>query len=323
MTGVSSESRYPRCGIVGAGRSRNGLGPFLATHFEAAGGRVVGIVGRDSARAVAAADFLVERLGHPVAAHSEIEGLLEEKLDVLIIAAPVPVHLPALRAARGAGVAVLCEKPIGMPDQAAAVSQVLDQYLAAEQLLVENCQWPEVLPAWRELHPEQVGLPVREVTMGLAPSAATGMLEDSLSHLLSVVQALVPVEAQTSVAGLRVSALPGEGGGQAFEFGLETSMGPVGCRLELQPCEHQPRPAWLAINGARMDREIEAETYQLSFRTDHRSINTGDPSADLVYRFIQCVREVCSHERIRTESDSIRQRARVYHHLVDGYRREP
>lgn len=314
-----SEARILRGGIIGAGRSRNGLGPFLAQHFEAAGGEVVGVVGRDQDHAADAGAFLASRLGHPLASYGAIEGLLEQHLDALIVAAPVPVHLPSLRAVCGSGVAVLCEKPLGMPDESDAVAAVLARFLAQDQLLMENCQWPEALPAWRELFPGRGAEPIREVAMGLSPSAADGMLEDSLSHLISVVQDLVPVNSDSLISGLRVSEVPDESDGRAYEFLLEVGPGPVACRLELRPQERQPRPAWLAINGSRMDRQIAMESYEVSFHGGNSSISIGDPLAHLVYRFVRCVREPCSHERIRTESDSISQRARVYYRCLDGF----
>ena len=317
-----AEARRLRGGIVGAGRSRNGLGPFLASHFEAAGGLLLGVVGRDEQRALAAAGPVAARLGHPIAAYGSLTALLALELDVLIIAAPVPVHLESLRAVCGTGVAVLCEKPLGMPSQEEALYAVLDDFLAAKQLLLENCQWPEVVPAWRGLYPSRVAEPVREVVMRLSPSGHSGMLEDSLSHLISLVQALVRIGAQTSISGLRVSPMPGQVLGRVYEFVLKSDSESVTCRLELVPCEAQPRPAWLAINGARMDRDIDLDTYQISFRSEHRSISVGDPLADLVYRFVECVRVTCSYERIQNESESIRQRARIYHRLLAGFDRE-
>lgn len=314
-----TDGRRLRGGIVGAGRSRNGLGPFLASHFEAAGGLVLGVVGRDEQGALAAAGPLAERLGHPIGAYGSLAALLDHDLDVLIIAAPVASHLESLRAVCGTGVAVLCEKPLGMPSEEAALYAVLDDFLAAKQLLLENCQWPEVLPAWRSLFPGRVAEPVREVAMRLSPSGPSGMLEDSLSHLISLLQALVRIESQASIAGLRVSSMPGEALGRAYEFVLKSAQESVHCRLELIPSESQPRPAWLAINGARMDREIDLDNYQISFRSADRSISVGDPLADLVYRFVECVRPACSYERIRNESESIRQRAGIYHQLVEGF----
>ena len=56
----------PAIGIVGAGRTRQGLGPFLANWFEKCGARISGIAGRDLARTRLAASAMSQQLGHPV-----------------------------------------------------------------------------------------------------------------------------------------------------------------------------------------------------------------------------------------------------------------
>jgi len=262
---------------------------------------------------------LARDLGHPVVPHGAVEDALSEDLDVLVIAAPVPVHLPALRAACGSGVAVLCEKPLGMPDESGALESILDQFLAADQLLMENCQWPEALPAWRQLFPGAEGLEVGAVAMGLAPSAIDGMLEDSLSHLISVLQALAPAGPDPVISGLRVDDAPGGGAGRVYEFSVQADAGAVQCRLELTPQEHQPRPAWLSVNGCRMEREIDSRSYSVSFRGANRSVSIGDPMARLVYRFVRAVEGSGEHERIRAESDAVRQRTRIYHRCLLGF----
>ena len=97
-----------RCGVVGAGRSRVGLGPFLVRDLEAAGASVTAIAGRDGKRTSALAREYAERYDHPVVASVSVpEMLATEGLDAVVIAAPIEVHLPALRAAVEAGVHAL------------------------------------------------------------------------------------------------------------------------------------------------------------------------------------------------------------------------
>jgi hypothetical protein len=313
-----------RGGMVGAGRSRNGLGPFLASHFEAAGGEVVAIAGRDQARAAHAAAALATRLGHPVRAHGSLAGLLAEELDGLIIAAPGPVHLPALQAALGAGVPVLCEKPLVGRRQGDRVEALVEGFAARRLLLMENCQWPLVLDAWRQLFPAAAAAaagPVGELAMRLSPMVpGPEMLEDSLSHLLSVAQELFEVDASTRISALHFAGRSGDDG-LVCSFVLTTRAHALACRLELKACAEQPRPAWLAIDGNRMDRQIDLADYRISFCSGTRTVSVGDPAAALVYRFAQAIREPHDHERIRIESERVRHRARIYHFILDGCER--
>lgn len=86
-----------RIGIVGAGRTRQGLGPFFAQAFVAAGCRVTGVSGRDLAGAERAARELATSVGHPVAAHPDAASLARS-VEALVVAAPVPGHLAGLDA---------------------------------------------------------------------------------------------------------------------------------------------------------------------------------------------------------------------------------
>ena len=335
-----------RCGIVGAGRSRDGLGPFLATHLEAAGGLVVGCSGRSLPRAAHAAAELQVRLGHDVEAFGSIDGLLGAGLDALVIAAPAEVHLPVLKSALAAEhpVPVLCEKPFVRPTELDEVDPLLDAFAARDQLVMENCQWLEVLPTFFELHPDRAAAagPAREVAMLLSPArAGPAMLEGSLSHLLSVVQALAQSGSgageEASVADLRFTGTCGPEDGLVTRFVLRTTRpgrtgstgrtgragrtGPgehaIDCRLELFACAEQPRPAWLAIDGARIDRKVDMATYRISFHAGGRKVFVDDPTSALVYRFLTYVREA-SRERNGMESDRVRQRARLFTAIVCG-----
>ncbi len=309
-----------RCGIVGAGRTRSGLGPFLARHLEVAGGAVVAVSGRDQQRAGHAAAALAKALGHDVSAHGSVEDLLAaERLDALVVAAPVEVHLPALRACLQAGVPVLCEKPLVTAEEHELVPGLIDGFRSGGRLLMENCQWPLVLPAFEALFPGRDG-PPREVRMRLSPSTTgRAMLESSLSHLLSVLQALVPVDAETRCAGQRFAGTAGAVDGLRVDWELLGSGPAVRCHLELGYCAEPPRPAWIEIDGARMRREIDSTGgYRIGFVAGERKIWVDDPTAGLVYRFLASVREASS-ERNGIESDRIEQRARLFHEVILGF----
>ena len=76
-------------GILGAGRSRNGLGPYLARDCERHGLRVQAIAGRDAVRTAAVAADLGRSLGHAVAVCDSVHDLLQTGIDALVIASPM------------------------------------------------------------------------------------------------------------------------------------------------------------------------------------------------------------------------------------------
>jgi hypothetical protein len=276
----------PRIGIVGAGRTQQGLGPYLAAAFEEAGCRVTAVAGRDANGALRGAEQLTAALGHPVDAAADVE-VLARNVDALVIASPVASHARALDAALAAGVPCLCEKPLVGWREAAAGRARIDTFAARGLLLDENCQWPFVLPALFELHPRLVGAPVHRVGMGLSPVGhGPSMVEDSLSHVLSVVQALVPDLADAEVAVVEQSDAGPRAEHNVVQFDLRSRAGGQGVAvaLHLDRCPEPPRPAWLEVDGCRIDRRIGAG-YAISFTDGKHEVKMPDPLRQLVYRF--------------------------------------
>jgi len=288
-----------RIGIVGAGRTKNGLGPFLASAFEAAGCRVTAIAGRDLPGAERAAAELGARLGHAVVAHPTAH-LLAQRVDALVVASPPAAHLDGLLAAHAAGIPCLCEKPLVPVAGTADGLALAAAFRARGILLAENCQWPFVLPAVHELHPGLSGVRVATVAMGLSPSSpGRAMIENSLSHVLSFVQALVEVDPAPGAAHVRQSDPGPAATRNLLTFELATATGPVAVELHLAQCRDQPRPAWLAVNGHRIDRRIGAGYAQsfIAAGKPEKAISVTDPLHQLVYRFAALLE---THDREHT-----------------------
>ena len=312
MTGA----RDLRVGLVGGGRTRNGLGPFLAHFLERDGARVVAVVGRNDHRAALVAEQLGRELGHAVAAYGDVASVLRvESLDALVISSPIETHCAALQLASKAGVHVLCEKPLVSLEESGAVPALLDEFVASNRTVVENCQWPRVLPALERLYPEIAGQPVREVAMGLGPTGAgRRMVEDSLSHFLSVLQALHPQEV---VRATHVEYSSRDRDAAELTLRMEFTAGArqVAGSLHLQHCPSPPRPAWISVNGCRMDRRIQLPDYRQTFHAADRVTPVDDPLGLLVYGFLQLIREP-DVERTRETIRTIGERAGLYGEIL-------
>lgn len=274
----------PRIGIVGPGRTQQGLGPYLAAAFEEAGCRVTAATGRDAAGALRGARQLAEQLGHPVDAAVDAAALARA-VDALVIASPVPSHAAALDAALAAGVACLCEKPLVGWREAEAGRARVRTFAARGLLLDENCQWPFVLPALYELFPALRTEPVRRIALGLSPvGRGPSMVEDSLSHVLSLAQALLPWIDGALLTGIEQDDASPDAERNVVRFTLRAGDDECAVALHLARCPEPPRPAWLEADGRRMDRRIGAG-YAISFTDGEREVKTRDPLRQLVYRF--------------------------------------
>ncbi|MBX3462334.1 MAG: Gfo/Idh/MocA family oxidoreductase [Planctomycetes bacterium] len=274
----------PRIGIVGPGRTQQGLGPYLAAAFEEAGCRVTAVAGRDAERARRGAADLAALLGHPVAAATDATALARA-VDALVIASPVPSHLGALGVALQAGIPCLCEKPLVGWREVEAGRAAIRAFAAKGLLLDENCQWPFVLPTLFDLFPQLRSEPVRRVAMGLSPvGVGPSMVEDSLPHVLSLVQALAPWAGEALLHGIGQDDGAAAAERNVVRFDLRAGDRAVAVELHLARCPEPPRPAWVEVDGHRMDRRI-GPGYQIAFTDGDRVVPTPDPLRQLVYRF--------------------------------------
>jgi len=314
-----------RVGIVGAGRTRQGLGPFLARWLEAAGAQVIGVSGRERARARAAAASLTSSLRHPVACYADAQELARA-VDLLVVACPIEGHLAGLDAALDAGVPCLCEKPlVSWADWERGLERVA-AFRERGLLLVENCQWPFVLPALDALYPEARKRPIRSIAMRLSPAwPGPTMLEDSLSHALSLLQALVTVPADAHLGAVTQTDARADATENLVRFRVHGGAEEVQVELHLKCAAEQPRPAWFSVEGARLDRQV-GEDYAISFRgADGREANVQDPLASLVYGLLA---DLKANERDRSDAaaDAISLRLRLYGQIcerLDGGGEQP
>ena len=302
------EARAPlRIGVVGAGRSRNGLGPFLAQAFEREGAIVTGVAGRDEARAEANALELAGRLGHPVAPYADERALSRSGIDVLVIASPTNAHAVGLDAALDAGLACFCEKPIvDLPHVDAAIG-TLARFADAGILVTENSQWPYVLTVVDEIHGTVRAGKHRRLEVGLSPIDADPLLmaKESLPHLLSMAWALAALEPGQELALESARGVGVRDGAMAIEATFVGTHGRIDTCLHLAQCVEQPRPAWVAVDGRRIDRKI-GPGYSISFEGGGREIPVEDPLFSLVGQFVRDCRVAPSAARDRRRAEAAR-----------------
>lgn len=312
-----------RIGLVGAGRSRNGLGPFLASACEKAGARVVAVAARDAERAAYHAEELAQRLKHPVAAKADVTALCASGIDALVIASPQEAHLTALRAAVSNGLSCLCEKPLVDLRDAAAGLAVVQQFQDQGLVLHENAQWPFVLPVLSQLYSMPEGSP-RLLEMGLSPmgGGALSMVADSLPHLLSLCLAVLPksqalaLELRSCTIDTRAAAATSS----RLELHFRHPGGELLARLFLVQCPTQPRPAWFALDGRRVDRRI-GDGYAISFVGNGAEAAVSDPMYALVEQFLAAATAKRANPRFQANEggvDAVAVRLRLYAEVLSA-----
>ena len=277
---------------MGAGRRRQGLGPFVARDLLAAGAEIPGFVVTSPESRDAVARAWAGDLGIHPRGHLQLDSLLSsERLDALAILSPAETHERILSAALEAGLHVLCEKPLvwGRPGLGRIAERIANEFEARGLLLWENCQWPYTLPAFEQLHPGALLQLPRKLVVRLQP-ASTGaqMLGDAAPHALSLIQALLP-----GAAG-HIEALRFQGGRPGSRRLVTRFRYCAGDRaleveIELVRSDQRPRQACLEIDGRRAERLVAADGYQLSFAGDGRRVPLPDPLTLLVADFVRAL----------------------------------
>lgn len=323
-----------RVGIIGARRVRQGLGPFVARELVAAGAAVPCVLGTRADSAAAAGQELARDLGATVRSYVSLPALLgEEQLDALAILAPHAVHSEYLDQACEAGLHVLCEKPLvwACERPAERACAIAERFARRGLLLLENCQWPYVLPFYGALHPGSLDRPPRSFRMQLSPESSepVAMLVDALHHPLSCLQTLCPGGDFAPEDAHFGFAAAGAGGQPRLELRFTYRSGEQRVAVQVvleRSSAGRPRPAGLGWDGGWAERSVRLPDYTIYLAAGGRAVRVRDPLGALVEAFVrelEAVREGRSaagkHAGIRRD---IVQRMAALEALVDAYQSE-
>ena len=161
--------------------------------------------------------------------------------------------------------------------------------------------------------------------MGLSPAEpGIHLVDDSLSHLLSVAQAVCTLDPSTEIVSAEYSDRSELAEATMLTARLQGECDAVDLRFELARVPRQPRPAWIELDGVRIDRRIDTSNgYQICFEGPDGIVRpVGDPMEALVYRFAQLCRAP-QDVGADLEAVRIRVRARLYADLLGRFSAQP
>jgi hypothetical protein len=279
-----------RVGIIGARRSRQGLGPYVARFLREAGAEVACFLATRSETLDAAGRELAERSGIEARGYLDLREMLwAEALDALAILSPAETHRDFLEAALDARLHVLCEKPFlwGVPEAVAATRRIVSGFEAGKLVLWEDCAWPYTLPAFEELHPGILRRTPTHFEMRLSPaSAGRQMLGDAMPHVFSLLQAIAPA-GSVCLEEIRFSTHRLDAPELTVDFRYAADARFVEAKVRLIQSKTQPREAGFGVNGCWARRLIRMEDYSILFANGPRIVDVPDPLGRLVYAFVQ------------------------------------
>lgn len=314
-----------RVGLIGARRARQGLGPFVARELRAAGAEVPCFLSTRAETREEAAAQLARGAGVRARGYLRIDAMLEaERLDALAICSPHATHRVHLDTALGAGLHVLCEKPLlwGGTELSAHAARLAAGFETRKLQLWENCQWPYALPAFERLHPGSLATPPRRFAMELQPSGSgPEMLADSLPHALSLLQRLAP-EGGAQLADVRFPAPASEAGPARVRFVYAAGTTQVDTEITLRPTLRHPRQTRLEIDGHRARRLVSRRDYRLAFEDAGRQVELEDPLRLLVRDFVRSVEADDLRDSMHRHREIV-ERMRLLEEIASAYARAP
>jgi hypothetical protein len=157
---------------------------------------------------------------------------------------------------------------------------------------------------------------VRQLSLGLASvQPGRAVVRNTLSHLLSLAQALADVDDTAEVAEVSLDrpgpcVVP-----NILRCRLRGPRIDLSLALHLDLCSQPPRPAWLAIDGVRADRRVDRD-HAFSFVRNGRVVPVADPMEQLVLRFAECLSSGRAAS-VAAEGEAVRQRLRLYREVLD------
>jgi len=270
--------------VIGAGRTANGIGPYIAKYFQKHGMPVTAVLGR-SAESSARAAAELGQFGIKAKAYSSFTAMIDSaKPDAVAIASPTATHAAYIERCLASGVHIFCDKPFAAPDTpelTAWLVRVVRRAHAKRLTVAMNSQWPFVLPWYAELCGTVKPDKVRTFAMRLSPVVSgPAMIPDSLPHALSL---LYDALGNGEIKGLTFKR---EGEAHIIAFTYSTDRTRCAVTITLVQELSQPRTLTFGFDGRIAVRAIDPATYAMSLVCKGKSLAIPDPLELSVKDFI-------------------------------------
>ncbi|MBC8405223.1 MAG: Gfo/Idh/MocA family oxidoreductase [Planctomycetes bacterium] len=313
--------------VIGARRVRNGTGPFLARQVVDAGAELCAVLGTTSTTTRTAVRRLAAD-GYETDGYTSFEAMVNEtRPDGIVIATPAGTHRPWLESCLLHELHTFCEKPLlSAFDQEAAILPY--RFAAMGRVLVENCQWPFTLAAFRQLHPDVDLAKVSRFRMMLAPEfRGLSRWIETMSHPLSLLQTAAPGPAE--LEDLRFQESGPDAPDSRLNFVYKTVDRSIECEILLADTGERPRTAEYAWDDHVCRRRIVLPEYEISFddgfrlegasgEAPERGVKAEDPQVLCVQSFLQQVYDARSSGSAPA-AENIARRQRLLSQILAAY----
>lgn len=274
--------------LVGAGRTRNGIGEYIGKYFHKHGARVNSVLATTEKTGVQASSAL-RKYGieaHPYASFEEM--VRGGKPDAVVIASPSLTHYEYLLKCLDSGLHIFCEKPFVWDDHKDFQKRAEDIFEKAREkkiTIAMNSQWPFSVDAYEKICGEIRIRETNRFSMRMSPfSPGRVMLPESVPHPLSILYCrLGPGE----IKDLNFESDGEEEMNIRFTYVVGTRACDVLIRLVHQ--KTPPREFSYGFNDRIVFRSLDLKNYEIYFHYGDKKLRIADPLELSVKNFMEAV----------------------------------
>lgn len=274
--------------IIGAGRTRNGIGEYIGKYFYKHGARVTSVLGTTGKTGLQASSAL-RKYGieaHPYTTFDEM--VRGEKPDVVVIASPSSTHYEYLLKCLDSGLHIFCEKPFLWGDHTDVqkrAEDILEKAREKKLIIAMNSQWPFSIDYYEEICGEIRIKETRNFFMRMSPfSAGKVMIPESVPHPLSILYCRL---GSGEIRNLNFESNGEEEMSIRFTYLFGSCACDVLIRLVHQ--KTQPREFSYGFNGRIVFRSLDLKNYDVYFNYGNKKLRIADPLELSVKNFMEAV----------------------------------
>ena len=274
--------------IIGAGRTRNGIGEYIGKYFHKLGARVTSVLGTTEKTSFRASSAL-KKYGieaHPYTTFEEM--VRDEKPDVVVIASPSSTHYEYLLKCADSGLHIFCEKPFLWGDPTyiqKRAEDIIDKAREKKITIAMNSQWPFSADDYERICGEVRIAETNRFSMRMSPfSPGRVMIPESVPHPLSILYCRL---GSGKIEGLNFESDREEEVSIRFTYLFGTRACDVLIRLVHQ--KTQPRELSYGFNNRVVSRGLDLKNYEIYFHYGNKKMKITDPLELSVKNFMEAI----------------------------------
>jgi hypothetical protein len=274
--------------IIGAGRTRNGIGEYIGKYLHQCGGEVTSVLGTTEKTSLQACSAL-RKYGIEAHPYTDFDQMMRaEKPVAVAIASPSSTHYEYLLKCLNSGSHIFCEKPFIWDDRTKLLERVEEIFNKAKEkklTIAMDSQWPFAINDYEKICGKIRVKKKNTFSIKMAPPfPGRAMISESVPHALSLLYCLL--------GDGEMEDLNFESGGERevdirFTYRFGAKVCDVFIRLAYQ--ETHPRNFSFGLNDRIVSRSLNLENYEIYFNYGDKKMRIVDPLESSVKNFMEAV----------------------------------